>query len=656
MADDERPAKQSKFVIELISDVVDKSHKGNVSAIVRQKDFLKETYVDDGKLFCTICNKVIDHSRKSTVEAHMKTGKHIKRKDELEQSKKKITVQKTVPTLFKTVTGVQQARAKVTLDWVEACTAANIPQSKTDNLKMREFIQTNVKNGGAIPGGCQLQNIYMPELYKQKVDEIKQKLKAVPICVIFDEMSDDEGRYILNILACPISVKDKDGLLKSYLLDTCFLPKTNHSTVGQAVVQVLNSYNVTFNDVIVFDTDNAAYMKKTYTDILKGLYPKSIHCTCLAHIINLVGEAFRKPLEELDKFVRYFSQQFFNAGGRKKRYLDYLISKNRKPAMPPDPVGTRWNSWFYAVQYHEEHWSLYSEYIMKEKAVCGNNAPNSIVQLNEMQSNELIWNILDVTVRFVADVCKQIIYYLGYFESQRPCALHAYEKLEELQIYLEVNAQCTDDTAEKYFESANIEDDLPLATRRNLISLFNTCSTAAAEKLSKYLADEDGQPALSFLKSCRIFNPMRVSVLSPSKDDYLSIPDFSTVPMNEFNLYLEVLAKEAVLANAGKPLFDTDVFWSGVQDRVPTLASLALRYKDAITNSADAERSNSLYNIVLSDRRRFLSEESLKELVFLYFNSHAWKHTESNNTSHNVQDQVSEVADHPVRLPAGPAD
>ena len=47
MADDDRPAKQSKFVIELKSDVVNKSHKGNVSAIVRQKDFLKETLTYD---------------------------------------------------------------------------------------------------------------------------------------------------------------------------------------------------------------------------------------------------------------------------------------------------------------------------------------------------------------------------------------------------------------------------------------------------------------------------------------------------------------------------------------------------------------------------------------------------------------------------------
>lgn len=50
------------------------------------------------------------------------------------------------------------------------------------------------------------------------------------------------------------------------------------------------------------------------------------------------------------------------------------------------------------------------------------------------------------------------------------------------------------------------------------------------------------------------------------------------------------------------------------------LSKLALRYKDAVSNSADAERCNSIYKLVLSNRRRSTSNSHLRALVFLYYN------------------------------------
>ena len=57
-------------------------------------------------------------------------------------------------------------------------------------------------------------------------------------------------------------------------------------------------------------------------------------------------------------------------------------------------------------------------------------------------------------------------------------------------------------------------------------------------------------------------------------------------------------------------------------DRLPTMASIALRYLNAISNSADAERSFSLYNMIVTNRRKSLSQKSIKALVFLYYNQH----------------------------------
>jgi hypothetical protein len=50
---------------------VDTAHAGNISAAQRQAEFPKKTREDDGKLFCIACNKVIDHSRESSVRVQL---------------------------------------------------------------------------------------------------------------------------------------------------------------------------------------------------------------------------------------------------------------------------------------------------------------------------------------------------------------------------------------------------------------------------------------------------------------------------------------------------------------------------------------------------------------------------------------------------------
>ena len=106
-------------------------------------------------------------------------------------------------------------------DWVKTCTAANIPLSKTDHPAVNKFLKTHVKNGGAIPGGSQLHTVYLPELYKQEFSEVTELLVGQPVSVIFDEMPDDNGRCVLNILVTPLSRKTTTReRMVTYLLDS----------------------------------------------------------------------------------------------------------------------------------------------------------------------------------------------------------------------------------------------------------------------------------------------------------------------------------------------------------------------------------------------------------------------------------------------------
>jgi len=62
-------------------------------------------------------------------------------------------------------------------------------------------------------------------------------------------------------------------------VDLIYLEHVNGTTVSQAIMQTLSKYDVDFNKVSAFITDNASYMSKNF-GILKGLLPNCVHVTC----------------------------------------------------------------------------------------------------------------------------------------------------------------------------------------------------------------------------------------------------------------------------------------------------------------------------------------------------------------------------------------
>lgn len=143
---------------------------------------------------------------------------------------------------------------------------------------MRKFLNEKVTNGGSIPKSHQFQEKYLGEVYKEEKERLKVKLSGEPVAVIFDETTDVEGRCVLNILIVPLKKEESEGII-AHIANTVFMETCNHSSVSMAVVKTLQEYDISNEDVIVFDTDIAAYMLKAYREALKSLFPNSIHIT-----------------------------------------------------------------------------------------------------------------------------------------------------------------------------------------------------------------------------------------------------------------------------------------------------------------------------------------------------------------------------------------
>ena len=161
-------------------------------------------------------------------------------------------------------------------------------------------------------------------------------------------------------------------------------------------------------------------------------------------------------------------------------------------------------------------------------------------------------------------------------------------------------------------------DETPYADKLELQSLFCQAYASAGDKVAKY-KKEEGQPGILFLKNLRFFDPSKL-IFMPNVIE--GIPKFEEIPQEEIDLYRNHLGPQALM-NAPTSALDLQQFWLSVQLKVPTLAKFALKYIFATVHSADVERSFSLYNIILSDRRRSLTPENLKKLIFLYYNQFA---------------------------------
>ena len=105
--------------------------------------------------------------------------------------------------------------------------------------------------------------LYLFEVfYQAEKAELKEIIKKKGLALILDELSNDEGRYVLDVMAVLLDFDELslNGNSVAYLLDTHFLSATNNRTV--------HKYGIDYDDGCVFNSDNVAYVKKAFCDTI----------------------------------------------------------------------------------------------------------------------------------------------------------------------------------------------------------------------------------------------------------------------------------------------------------------------------------------------------------------------------------------------------
>uniref|UniRef100_H3AFC8 HAT C-terminal dimerisation domain-containing protein n=1 Tax=Latimeria chalumnae TaxID=7897 RepID=H3AFC8_LATCH len=566
----------------------------NVSATDRVKQYpLGVLHSNGGKLFCTYCNVTVDHYRKSSVDRHLGSSTHRKRKTEIQSTTANDSLakrQKTVTSLFQKSTENCEAQNCLNFELTEAFVPTNIPLEKLDNKKLR-----NVPNGGAIPSSTQLRRKYLPKVAKCHKQEI---MELVNLSVVTDESTDAQDQYVLHILFVLQGLNDEDASdseMKTILTDTMYLQTVNYTTISQAIVKCLNNFGVDFNNIIAFISDNATYVSKAYNQVLQGLLSNSVHLTCNAHIVALVSDIWRTNFPEVDKLIATVKKVFKYCPSRKLHFKEHLqstvqvVGSNLRVKLPPEPVKTRWGSWYAATEYHAQYITSYSTntQVLKE--------------LKHLLDNS---EILQVQLKLIARYGKELVVLIKWFESHEIRVHQAYNKVVDLiNTYKALKG-------EQHSGDAGIQSQC-IKTFTEVAGKFTSYyGPSRSERTSRFT-----QPAHQFLKAVRVFAPLQVCTLNLDALLLDSIPGFNRGCKTDLECY-QFYAKEC------SSDLSLTAFWRSAEPRFPNIAKLAKQYLPVVPNSVDAKRSISAgFYCTEAIHRQSLKKEQVNRLMMLNFNS-----------------------------------
>jgi hypothetical protein len=573
-------------------------------------------HVDNGLMFCSSCNVVVDHLRKFVIERHLESTSHKKYIDVKGSSHQ--PKQQTIKTTFECNTKAKAAKIKVCHDIIKVFTSANIPLHKIDNPVMRKFLKTNVSNGGAIPKSSQLRDYYLFDLYEVERVQLKDMIQDKKVALIADELCDSEGRYVLDVMAVCLGFNElsPNGNCIAYLLDSHYLSRTNNKTVSQAIMKSVCDYGIDFDNVYIFNSDNVSYMTKAYNDTPSTLFPNCVHITCHSHIVNLAASDFKKSYQEATEFMKCVRNLFFKPSGRKGRFRKFLqdaLGTESNIRMPPNPTTKSWDAWFNSAIYHAEYYHLFGPFIEDELKQAGSQASASLHRLNETYNEDDFMRRLHAQLKAIKSKAPTLLQYLKQFQQHIPQITGAYDQMQRLLHYLDENCDLKEkDISFCFLEGTNTNE------REELAEVVNSSFKDAYNKLHKYVCD-GGQPGSEFLDQIRALDPRALIDLPFEIDHFCDIPGIERVSKEEWNLYRNHIGPNAVTQSRDGSI-DLTLFWKSKADLLPELYSLASSYCTGTISSCEVERAFSAYNDVLSPHRRSLDQATMSAFHFLNWN------------------------------------
>lgn len=266
----------------------------------------------------------------------------------------------------------------------EMMIAADIPH-RLEHPKLKEFIQESTKINAT--SECTLRLNYVAKQFEDIQQHVRDETIGQKLCLIFDESTDKMKRKVLHILVDKLDANE----FKPRLFDVKFLEKASSTTVFQSInesMASLYSNSVIYDYIILLVSDQAPYMIAT-GKLLKTMFPKLKHFTCIIHAIHRVCLKILDIHKDVNKFMASFQSLFVRANYRIENY-----KTQTGLALPPNVIITRWASWLVAVVYVTTNYTKKKQFISdlpKNNNMAIRNL-HELIQKPELE-NELLKSI-----------------------------------------------------------------------------------------------------------------------------------------------------------------------------------------------------------------------------------------------------------------------
>lgn len=188
---------------------------------------------------------------------------------------------------------------------------------------------------------------------------IRAELAGSDIYVMLDETQDELENKVVNILVGKLNGK----LEKAILVKTEFVEACNAIVMGKLFNRTLNELfpgEDFYDRVKLVITDGAPYMKLTFENQKKTLYPNMIYVTCIVHMIHRVAERIKEKNNLLNSFIANMKALLVKSGKRQDSFKEHTALK-----LPPKAIPTRWGSWISVALYYHDNFGIIEGFLKK---------------------------------------------------------------------------------------------------------------------------------------------------------------------------------------------------------------------------------------------------------------------------------------------------
>jgi hypothetical protein len=148
----------------------------------------------------------------------------------------------------------------------------------------------------------------------------------------------------------------------------------------------------------------------------------------------------------MKKYLSLMNSLFSHSTARKLRFKAVCQRFGLPSSLLPQYNATRWNSWYECVVANCEKVSAIPTFVAEECALHRNEAPQNLVDLQELIDDQSTWFTVKLSLAFTATCMKRLSVLLDLFQSRQPQAHLVAGRLNGLKTYYETLGASSDPT------------------------------------------------------------------------------------------------------------------------------------------------------------------------------------------------------------------